>query len=121
LRIDAHVRALAAYALERGATFHVAYIPTKNQVSDRYLAAQARFSPADSVASQLGNAYQVQARLLDETCRQAGVPFLDLTPLLRAADARDGPFYWDYDDHMRAAGYRFTAAALHAWLASDGG
>jgi lysophospholipase L1-like esterase len=119
-RIDAHVRALAAYALERGASFHVAYIPTKNQISDRYLPAQARFSPPESVASQLGDEYQVQARLLDETCRLAGVPFLDLTPLLRAADASDGPLYWDYDDHMREAGYRFTAAALHAWLASAG-
>ena len=121
ISLDAHVAALAAHVRASGATFHIAYIPTKNQISDRYLAVQAQFSPPESVASQLGDAFQLQARLLAETCRRLEVAYLDLTPLLRAGDANDGPFYWDYDDHMRAVGYRFTAAALHEWLALAGG
>ncbi|MBW2363363.1 MAG: hypothetical protein JRG84_20910 [Deltaproteobacteria bacterium] len=121
IRIDAHITALTAHVRAAGATLHIAYIPTKNQISDRYLVAQERFSPPDSVASQLGGEFQLHARLLDEACRRAAVPFIDLTPPLRAREPRDGPLYWDYDDHMRAAGYRFTAAALYEWLASDGG
>jgi hypothetical protein len=112
---------LATHVRAAGATLQIAYIPTKNQISDRYLAAQAQFSPPESVASQRGDEFQLQARLLDEACRQAAVSFLDLTPLLRAEDASNGPLYWDYDDHMRAEGYRFTAAALYEWIASAGG
>lgn len=118
--IDSHVVALARHAQAADASFHVAYLPTKNQVSDRYLEAQARFSRAAAVESQLGEAFQEHARRLSQTCRSAGVPFLDLTPKLRAGEASEGPLYWDYDDHMRAAGYRLTASALHEWLMSDG-
>jgi lysophospholipase L1-like esterase len=119
--IDSHIVALARHVRATGAVFHVVYVPTKNQVSDRYLAAQSRFSPPGSAISMLGESYQTHARLLAETCRRANIRYLDLTPALRAAEASAGPLYWDYDDHMRGAGYGVAASALHSWLGSDDG
>ncbi len=116
--IGGHVLALGDHGRAHGASLRVAYIPTKNQVSDRYLEAQARFSPADSVASQMGDAFQVHARLLARDCTAAGVPFLDLTPTLRKAEDSGRALYWDHDDHMRPEGYGVAAEAILAWLAS---
>ena len=37
------------------------------------------------------------------------MPFLDLTPQLRAREAAGEHLYWDYDHHFRPAGYAFAA------------
>ena len=113
--IEDHLVALRDFLEERNAFLWVVYVPTKNQVSDRYLETQARFSPPESVISLMGPEFQVQAALLGETCRALGVAFLDLTPALRKAEAEAGPLYWSYDDHMRSAGYREVAKLVYAW------
>ena len=117
--ITDHLAALQAFLDARNASLHVVYVPTKHQVSDRYLEAQARFSPPESVTSLLGEEFQVQARLLGETCRALDLPFLDLTPALRKAE-REGPaLYWNYDDHMRPSGYREVGALVYAWWSGN--
>lgn len=116
--IAAHIEAFAAHAARQDARLRIVYIPTKNQVSNRYLEAQARFSPPESVTSQTGEAFQTHARLLARDCRGAGVPFLDLTETLRSAEAEGRALYWDYDDHMRPEGYRLAAERIAGWLDS---
>ena len=119
IEIGAHLRGLRDFTAGHGGALRVVYLPTKNQVSDAYLAAQARFSPPGSAeGSLLAPEYQVQARLLAESCAALGLPFLDLTPALREREAQGERLYWEYDDHMRAAGYRLTAEAIVSWWAS---
>ena len=113
--IEDHLVALRDFLEERSASLWVVYVPTKHQVSNRYLETQARFSPPESLVSLMGPEFQVQAGLLGETCRERGIPFLDLTPTLRAAEARGAPLYWSYDDHMRPAGYREVGALVYTW------
>jgi len=113
--IEDHLVALRAYLEERDSSLWVVYVPTKHQVADRYLETHARFSPPESVTSLMGPEFQVQAALLGETCRALGIPFLDLTPALRAAEAGGDPLYWGYDDHLRPAGYREVGALVYAW------
>lgn len=115
LSIAEHLAAFARKAASLGASLRVVYIPTKNQVSDRYLAAEARFSPPGSVGSLLGERFQVQARILAQSCADNDLPFLDLTPALREREVAAGPLYWDYDDHMRPVGYRAAAELIHTW------
>jgi hypothetical protein len=120
--IGEHLRALRDFTAGHGATLRVVYLPTKTQVSDAYLAAQAPFSPPGSAeGSLIGPEYQVQAHRLAQSCAALGLPFLDLTPRLRAREAQGERLYWDYDDHMRAAGYRFSAEAIAAWWRETAG
>jgi lysophospholipase L1-like esterase len=117
--IGDHLRALRGYLARFGATLHVVYLPTKSQVSDRYLAAQAEFSPPGSATSLLGEAFGLHARLLAQSCAALDLPCLDLTPALRARDAAGPPLYWSYDDHMRPDGYRAVAEQIYGWWRAE--
>jgi hypothetical protein len=108
------LRAFRDYTQTQGAALGVVYLPSKMQVSNRYLPAIARYSPPGSAVSLLGPEYQRHARELAETCAQLDLPFLDLTPALRERDA-EAASYWSYDDHMLPAGYREAAARIHDW------
>jgi hypothetical protein len=96
----------------------MAYIPSLIQVSDRYLEAQAELTGMPP-HSFLGERYQAQARSLGEACSELGLPFLDLTPRLREADAQGEELYWKYDGHMKSAGYRVVGEALFAWWQAE--
>jgi hypothetical protein len=106
------LRDLRAYLERYAADLLVAYLPLKNQVSDRYLPFQARYSPAGSVRSLMGEEFQRNAAGLAATCRRLGVGFVDLTPELRAIEAQGRALYWDYDDHPRPEGYRVAAERI---------
>jgi hypothetical protein len=56
-------------------------------------------------------------RLLAAQLEAAGLPFLDLTPGLRAA-AGGAPLYLERDTHWNAAGNRWAAERIAAWLAA---
>jgi hypothetical protein len=116
--LDAQLAPLATYAEGAGARLHVVYVPTKNQVSDRYLEFQARYTRPEDVRSLLAPEYQRHAARLRESCASLDLPFLDLTPALREAEAARGPLYWDYDDHLRPAGYALAAEQVYAWWAA---
>jgi hypothetical protein len=59
-----------------------------------------------------GDEFQGNRHMLASACAKAGVPFLDATDLVREAEAAGKRLYWDYDDHMRPAGYRLLAELL---------
>ena len=110
-----HVSALAAWTKRFGSELLVVYLPLKNQASDRYLAFQADYSPPGSVRSLLGEEFQRHAALLAATCRGLGVPFLDLTPVLRKGESAGPSLYWSYDDHLRPRGYRVAGERIFSW------
>lgn len=93
----------------------VAYLPSLNQVSDRYLEAQRRMSKPVPRVTLTSTEFQVQARALAADCASLGVPFLDLTPLLQRAEAEGLALYWPYDSHMNADGYRLVGTELFRW------
>lgn len=98
----------------RGVELLLAYIPQTNQTTDYYLPFRQQFcSPA--VPSLTGPAFQAGAAAVAQAARGLAIPFLDLTPALRAAEARGEHMYWQYDEHLRPAGYAFVARMLHEW------
>lgn len=116
-----HLRGARDLATRHGAALRVAYLPHSLQVSDHYLAFARRYAVVEPATSLTGPAYQQQAAELGEACRALGVPFLDLTPLLRGEERAGRRLYWDYDNHMRPEGYAFVADALARWWRAEGG
>ncbi len=109
-----HLKALRDYLEGYSCELWVAYLPSSLEVSDEYLAATAQFSERP-IHSLLAADYQMHARDLDETCRALGIACLDLTPILREAESRGEPLYWEYDGHMRPRGYETVGAAIFDW------
>jgi lysophospholipase L1-like esterase len=111
------LRFLARAVARHGGRLFVAYLPDRTQVTRRYAPFEAALGAerTDLVAPE----FQRHRRELARDCRAAGVPFLDLTPLLRREEARGTRLYWDYDDHMRADGYALVGRALFEWWAGS--
>jgi hypothetical protein len=107
------LRFLARSVARHGGRLFVAYLPDRSQLTRRYAAFDAALGAVrtDLVAPE----FQRHRRELARDCRAAGVPFLDLTPLLRREEERGTRLYWDYDDHMRARGYALVGRALFEW------
>jgi hypothetical protein len=110
------LRFLAQFVARHGGRLYLAYLPDRTQVSREYARFEAALG-ADGI-DLAGREYQRHRRELARDARSAGVPFLDLTPLLRREEGSGRRLYWDYDDHLRAAGYRLVGEALHAWWAA---
>ena len=109
---------LKTYVEDFGTRLHVVYAPAAVQVSDYYLPFQRKFSPT-SVTSFRGPEYQAHAATLATTCAKLGIPFLDLTPILRQQEDAGVHMYWDYDIHMRPAGYVTAGRAIHDWWKAE--
>jgi len=114
-----HLRALRAFCERHGTHLRVVYFPNRNQVSDRYRGAYRRFSRDTLAASFTGAKYQRQARQLRSACERLGLPFLDLTPLLREWEKEKGPLFRKYDEHMTGEGYLLVGSAIYSWWSRD--
>jgi hypothetical protein len=110
-----HLRAARDLVARHGAVLRVAYLPHALQVSDYYMAFARRYAVGKPADSLTGAAYQRQAADLAQACRGLDVAFLDLTPLLRGEEDAGLHLYWDYDNHMREAGYAFVGQVLARW------
>lgn len=112
--VSAYLQFMRDYLAQRGCKLRLAYIPYSAQVSDYYIPFKHHYGGRD-VASLTAPEYQVNAAHIAQVSNRLGIPFLDLTPLLREREARGEHLYWDYDLHFRPAGYAFVANALYDW------
>lgn len=105
------------YSLEKmGARLFVVYLPERGQVTNYYQRFEKEYSlnmppPPDLT----GPEYQKHQEYICGDCREAGIPFMDLTPLIRSEEEKGNHLYWDYDDHMRGAGYLLVGRELYKW------
>ena len=100
-----------------GASLWVAYLPGRNQVTDFYLKFHREYSSTRSPPPLTGKEFQRHARALAVQCGRIGIPFLDLTPILKSHEDLGERLYWRYDSHMSEAGYAVVGAALFDWAA----
>ena len=94
-----------------GVAFRVVYLPYASQVSDYYGQFSRRYSSGE-VPSLTSSEYQLHASIIAAEAARLKVPFLDLTPILLKMEDSGRHMYWNYDEHMRAAGYAVAAAAI---------
>ncbi len=106
-----------AFLDARGVSLGIAYIPQPAQTTDYYMPFKQRFCPPD-VPSLMGERYQQGAATAAAAARKLGIPFLDLTPAIRDAEAQGRHLYWNYDEHLRPLGYAFAANAIYEWRSS---
>jgi lysophospholipase L1-like esterase len=101
------------------AELRIVYLPFSTQVSDYYVQFQQQYALEKNVRSLLDPKYQVHSQALAKSCAELHVPFLDLTPLLRKAEARGEHLYWNFDDHMRGSSYLRIGATIEQWAHAD--
>jgi lysophospholipase L1-like esterase len=105
-----YLRYIASLCEQQGTRFVIVYIPHQVTVNPRYLEAQKRLGAPDYDPTKLdGPAYRAQQRHVARVTTELGVPFLDTTEELIAAEKSGGPCFWPIDGHCNAAGYRLLA------------
>lgn len=100
------------------AELRIVYLPFSTQVSDYYFPFQEKYALEKGVRSLLGPEYQIHAEAIAKSCQELGIPFLDLTPLLRKAESGEGHLYWNFDEHMRGSTYLRVGATIERWVHS---
>jgi lysophospholipase L1-like esterase len=87
----------------------IVYIPSRNQVSDYYLQFERQYclSCPDYLCLNTPE-YQLHQEVIKTQCKKLGLPFIDLSPLIKSEESKGNHLYWNYDQHMRAKGYQFV-------------
>lgn len=93
----------------------VFYIPSRSQVTDFYyqFERQACLVNCPDYLSLTSENYQLHQRVLEQESQQLNFPFYDLTEAVKAEEDQGNHLYWDYDDHMRAKGYRLLGESIY--------
>ena len=110
------LQALAAETRAHGSQLLVAYVPNRMEVSDRDWELTRRAYGLDERGWDRGLAL----RRLRAAGEAAGVPVVDLTPALRAANGLVRNAYFTYDPHWTAAGHAAAAAEVARALRDRG-
>ena len=116
----AHLEAFKALSLEHGFTLHVAYIPANHQVSTYYAQFAVTFAEPTEIRDLTLPEFQSHARQLAQDCKELDIDFVDTTPFLQEADSDENRLYWDYDTHMRGAGYMLVGQILYDHFSETG-
>lgn len=109
------LRELQSFARAQRTELRVVYLPFSTQVSDRYRTFQQKYVTRPGPESLLGARYQIHREALAANCAALAIPFLDLTPLFRAAEEKGEHLYWDYDEHLRGPSYLRVGATICKW------
>lgn len=108
---------IASVAREQGMAVGLVYIPAPFQYD---LSRHASWNPWVIGGVQLRPEWasedaEIQRRLAD-WARDSDIPFLDMTPALRAAVTAGGDLNFRLDGHWNAEGHRVAGEAVKAWL-----
>lgn len=115
-KIDGVIERTRQFVEAHGSQLMVVHIPYRSQVSDYYLDYTRQFDINKQPESLMPEAYQVHASYLKTECERLGIPFLDMTAILRQREAGGEHMYWNYDEHMKGSTYLLTGAEIfHAW------
>lgn len=117
------LKMLKDYVVGNGSQMTVFYIPSRNQVSTYYYQYEReyciKYCPDQLDLTQ--PAYQIHRSMLKANCSSLGIPFYDLTGLVKQEEDIGNHLYWHYDDHMRGEGYLMLGEAIFdRWNANNG-
>ena len=99
---------------QSGAQLIICYIPNRNQVTKHYYPYEFKLCQLDCNESfdLTQPQYHVHQQIIAKQCRDFGASFIDLTPTVREAEVSGNHIYWNYDDHMRASGYKLVGNTI---------
>ena len=90
-----------------------AYIPARHHVTNKYYPfekAQCITCP-ETLDFTLDSLHTLKNSISAIT-GEKGIPFIDLTPIVRQAEQQGNELYWHYDDHMLTGGYQLVSRTL---------
>lgn len=92
----------------------VHYIPSRNQISDDYIAFDKASCLVDckTIKSLKSDTYNIHGPQLMKDCEALDIKAFDHTIALKNA-SHQRSFYWNYDEHFRPLGYAFIANRIH--------
>jgi len=111
-KIDGVIERTRQFVEAHGSQLMVVHIPYRSQVSDYYLDYTRQYDINKQPESLMPETYQVHARFLKAECEQLGIPFLDMTDILRQREADGEHMYWNYDEHMKGSSYLLTGTEI---------
>lgn len=115
LKISDYLNGIQNFMAQYRKKIYLAYVPSRNQVSNYYLQFQKEFSSDTNLIPLTGPEYQVHAKTLKETCKGLGIPFYDFTEVIKKEEDSGNHIYWNYDEHMRPKGYELLGKTLYDW------
>ncbi len=104
------ITAINDTARKQGVHFAFFNAPARIQFESRYQEAVAERFPALSLDVDLPE------RRLGAFAARENIPFVDISPPFREADAAGRVVNYNHDSHWNAAGHRLAATAVVAWL-----
>lgn len=101
------------FCAENNTLLSVYYIPTRDQVSNRYIeyGKESCQIKCKKITTLTDEKYQLHALQLSEDCNTLKIKFHDLTPLIRKKE-QSKQLYWNYDEHFKSVGYHFVAESV---------
>ena len=110
------LRRFQVMAQSVSAELRIVYLPYSTQVSDYYVPFLEKYALHSVGHSLTGLEYQIHGAAIARSCHDLSIPFLDLTPLLKEAEAGGEHLYWNYDDHLRGFAYLRVGATVYEWI-----
>jgi hypothetical protein len=99
----------------------VAHVPDRSQVTRYYSTYEKSYNRLSPELPDLTQpAYQLNTRLLENSCSLLGLQFVDLLPAIKQSEDAGRHLYWNYDDHFKPEGYELLGTALAKALAPSG-
>jgi len=103
------------YLKKYGTELAIFYIPSRSQVTDYYYQydKQSCLTQCPEQLSLTGDTYQLHQKVLAGQCQVLGIPFYDLTDIVKSEEAQGNHLYWNYDDHMRGSSYMMLGEKVY--------
>lgn len=98
-----------------GVNLQLFYVPSRSQVTNFYyqFERQACLNKCPDYIDLTTVEYQQHAKTIAQDCKNLGIPFYDLTSLIRKEEESGNHLYWNYDDHMRGKGYLLLGKQIY--------
>src|SRR5262249_15058443 len=90
-------------------------IPAEELRAFAQLRSKQDLPPADQFVAMLLSRLDGRESAVASWCGRQGIPFLSMTPALRAAAAGGAQVYWTYDEHWSPEGHQVAAAAINGF------
>jgi hypothetical protein len=112
LRISLDIfREMKKHCAERGIRFHVALIPTKENVFAEYLATGENVSNQETIKALIDNEREIDRRT-KEFLEQNGIDYIEVLEPLRSAVPKQTIYPTNGDTHPNKNGYRIIAQTI---------
>ena len=100
----------------------IVYIPSRSQVTKHYYQFEHEFCQilCSQTLDLTTGAYQAHQQEIKRQCDELKMTFIDLTKDVQNEEQSGKHLYWNYDEHMKAAGYQFLGNQIwYHWQRSE--